>query len=311
MKNKNHMKVTVPALLFCLIMLVQLSGCGGGSGGGGGGTEDTFTNGGTTLTTSVTGTTDTKTVTVADANSTNVLTLNVTATGLTMSAPGQTDANMTFRTPLATPPSDYCARRMAVYVAGRLATNTDISARPDSPGCDWFPDTQCTLGCCADHDKCYLDNSCGASSWIWGFGSDACKNCNNIAYDCIGAACANVTESFTANNCYDARCNKNYDCPPEYNNCTCKDICADSSITVPDTCGNGQCITGENLDNCWNDCGFGTSESACCAAHSFPGETGSSCGAGVTPPCCCGQDYACGWHVSGSPVPNICVGSSD
>ncbi len=194
---------------------------------------------------------------------------------------------------------------------GGTVTAASADPRPDSPGCDWFPDTQCTLGCCADHDQCYAKNGCGASSWVWGFGSSACKNCNDMVYDCVGAACAGVTQSFLPNNCYDGRCNKFYDCPPNYNSCTCKDICASSGITVPSTCGDGKCDAGENLDNCFKDCGQGTSSSVCCINHSFPKETGSSCGvAGVTT-CCCGQGFACSWHVNPSSSNNICVPSGD
>ena len=306
------MKRHICRIAMLALFLVALAACGGSSSGGGGtATEDTFTNGGITLPTSIASTSDTKTVTVTDADGATTLTLAVTTTGVTMSAPGQTDATMTFREALGALPTDYAARRMAIYAAGQMAASTDVSARCDSPGCDWFPDSQCTLGCCADHDQCYLANSCGASSWIWGFGTEACKNCNNIAYDCIGAACAGVTESFTTNNCFDAKCNRYYDCPPDYNSCTCKDICADSGVTVPATCGDGSCVEGENLDNCWTDCAFGTSESACCVAHSFPGETGSSCGAGVTTACCCGYGYACGWHIGSTTSANQCVVSND
>ena len=180
---------------------------------------------------------------------------------------------------------------MAMYAAGQLATNPDISVRPDSPGCDWFPDTQCTLGCCADHDSCYAQNGCGASSWLWGFGSDACDNCNDVVYDCVAAACAGVTESFTENNCYDGRCNLHYDCPPDYNSCTCVDVCADAGITVPSTCGNGQCETGETLVNCYTDCAFGTSPSQCCIDNNdCPSETPDTCPGDC---CCCGIGYTC------------------
>jgi hypothetical protein len=146
---------------------------------------------------------------------------------------------------------------MAVYVAGIRALNSGTTAMPDSPGCDWFYDSQCTLDCCAKHDQCYRENSCGASSWIWGFGTFACNRCNNIAYNCIVAACAGVIESALPNNCYDAECDKHYDCPPDYDRCDCRDICADSGLTIPATCGDGQCAAEENKTNCWNDCVFG------------------------------------------------------
>jgi hypothetical protein len=278
-------------LVVAAVLALVLGACGGGSSSEETGTEDTFTNGGVTLTTSIATTSAQKTVTVKDGNGDTVLTMVVSTTGVTMSAPGQTDSSMTFRTALAELPTDYTARRMAIYAAGQLVTNPDISARPDSPGCDWFPDTQCTLGCCADHDVCYDLNNCGASSWLWGFGSDACDNCNDVVYDCIGAACAGVTESFLENNCYDARCNQHYDCPPNYNSCTCRDVCADDGITVPTTCGNGQCETGETLDNCFTDCGFGTSASQCCIdSGDCPSETPTTCPGAC---CCCGVGYTC------------------
>ena len=264
------------------ILLLLICGCGRN-------TEDTFTNGGVTLTTNVVTTSASETVTVKDALGNVTLTLVITLTGVTMSAPGEVDATMTFRQPLTSLPTPYTARAMAIFAAGPRALGTSLSVRPDSPGCDWFPDYQCTLGCCADHDQCYKANNCGASSWIWGFGTDECKNCNNIAYDCIAAACAGVTESFTENNCYDAKCNEHYDCPPDYNSCTCVDICASSA--VPASCGNGKCETGETLSNCYTDCGFGTSESNCCVSNNnCHSETEDTCPGSC---CCCGVGQTC------------------
>jgi hypothetical protein len=279
-------------LVVLAVLALTLGSCGGG--GSSGGDEDTsFSAGGVTLNTSLESTSTSKTVTVTDENGDTVLTLVVTTTGVTMSAPGQATESMTFRTALDALPTDYTARRMAIFAAGPMATatsaSTSASIRQDSPGCDWFPDTQCTLGCCADHDECYDLNNCGASSWLWGFGTDACDNCNDVVYDCIAAACAGVTESFTEDNCYDARCNARYDCPPDYNNCTCEDACANAG--VPTTCGNGQCETGETLDNCFLDCGMGTSQSACCVANNdCPSETPTTCPGAC---CCCGIGYTC------------------
>lgn len=278
------------------VLALALGACGGGSGSSStdGDQETTFSAGGVTLTTSISGTATSKTVTVTNEDGDTVLTLVLTTTGATLSAPGQTDASMTFRTPLDELPTDYTARRMAVFAAGPMATasiSVGSSIRPDSPGCDWFDDTQCTLGCCADHDLCYALNGCGASSWLWGFGSDACDNCNDVVYDCIAAACLGVTESFLEDNCYDGRCNLHYDCPPDYDVCDCQDICADSGITVPSTCGNGDCETGETLDNCFTDCAFGTSQSACCVANNdCPSETPTTCPGSC---CCCGVGYTC------------------
>ena len=272
------------------VLTLALGACGSSSGSDTA-TEDTFSTGGVSLTTSLSDTSTSKTVTVTDADGNAVLTLVVTTAGVTMSAPGQTDASMTFRTALAVLPTDYTARRMAIFAAGPLATSgstsTSTSMRPDSPGCDWFPDTQCTLGCCADHDRCYSLNSCGASSWLWGFGTDACDNCNDMAYDCIAAACTGFTQSFTEDNCYDATCNQHYDCPPELDNCDCTSPCA----TPAATCGNGVCETGEDLSNCFTDCGQGTSASACCVASAgCPSETPTTCPGSC---CCCGVGYTC------------------
>jgi hypothetical protein len=57
--------------------------------------------------------------------------------------------------------------------------------RLDNPGCDYWPDNHCDLGCCADHDKCYQDNGCTSDSWKPGTGSAACKKCNKDALHCI------------------------------------------------------------------------------------------------------------------------------
>lgn len=45
--------------------------------------------------------------------------------------------------------------------------------------------------------------------------------------------------------------------PPDYNSCTCVHVCADAGLTIPETCGDGQCTTGEDTTNCFNDCAFG------------------------------------------------------
>lgn len=49
-------------------------------------------------------------------------------------------------------------------VAGRRLTRSGRRLA-DSPGCDGFPDTTCTLACCARHDECYFRHGCTASSW--------------------------------------------------------------------------------------------------------------------------------------------------
>jgi len=258
--------------------LFLLGGCGTDGGGGSGSSEETFSNGGMTLTATIAGSSTQKTVTVTDAADTTVLTLVVSRTGVTLSAPGETDISMTFYSALEELPTDYTASRMAIYVAGIRALDSTTTARPDSPGCDWFPDTQCTLDCCAQHDSCYSDNNCGASSWLWGFGTEACDHCNDIAYDCIAAACIGMTESFLPNNCFDAACNMHYDCPPDYDSCTCEDICADSGVSVPSSCGDGSCTAGEDTTNCWNDCAFGIPAQLPCSSPDSECASDEQCG---------------------------------
>lgn len=236
-----------------LVSIFLLGSCSGG----GDRNEESFTNGGMTLIATTSSDSTNKTVTVTDTGDTKVLTLVVSRTGATLSAPGENDISMTFYSTLEDLPTDYTANRMAIYVAGIRALNSGTAAMPDSPGCDWFYDSQCTLDCCAKHDQCYRENNCDASTWLWGFLPFACTRCNNIVYNCIVAACAGVIKSGLPDNCYDAECNMHYDCPPDYDNCTCKDICADSGLTIPATCGDGQCTTGEDTTNCWNDCVFG------------------------------------------------------
>ena len=92
----------------------------------------------------------------------------------------------------------------------------------DNPGCDDFPDTACTIPCCAQHDKCYHDNDCTASSWI--YGSLACINCNNIVVDCVYAGATLSCSECAApvgQSCYDNTCNAFYDCP---GGCPCSSI---------------------------------------------------------------------------------------
>jgi hypothetical protein len=162
---------------------------------------------------------------------------------------------------------------MAIYAAGQISSSSTKGYK-DNPGCDWFIDTQCTLSCCAAHDECYAKNGCTVNSWVVNFDGSFttdCSKCNSIVMNCIVGACRGIDKSDTANNCYDHRCGKHYDCPPNYNTCGCKDICADSGITVPSTCGNGTCDSGKNESNCSGDCvycGNGTCDS---------GETSSSC----------------------------------
>jgi RHS repeat-associated protein len=79
----------------------------------------------------------------------------------------------------------------------RMVRNNPVRYRDpfglDSPGCDppanklceKFPKNRdCFLRCCAEHDKCYFDNGCSASSWLEGE-YEKCNICNAIAGVCV------------------------------------------------------------------------------------------------------------------------------
>jgi hypothetical protein len=178
----------------------------------------------------------------------------------------------------------------------------------ESPGCDWFPDTQCTLGCCADHDYCYDLNGCSAASWLIVGQSDACINCNGIAEICIARACASVDASRTNDRCYDNRCHQFYDCgEADCYSCTspCDEVSprACTSTSYTDCCGNGSCELGETSENCPGDCSDGQGYNTCCVENAdCTDETGTSCGATC---CCCGLGEVCTRDGS-----HVCTGSA-
>ncbi len=82
--------------------------------------------------------------------------------------------------------------------------NTTDPLGMDSPGCDLgaaqsIMETNCILGCCANHDKCYHDNNCSFTSW---FGNltpfwkcSPCMKCNRDVYQCV-LNCANPLGSW-------------------------------------------------------------------------------------------------------------------
>ena len=178
----------------------------------------------------------------------------------------------------------------------------------DSPGCDWFPDTQCTLGCCADHDACYQLNGCSATSWLLIGASTACINCNGLAEYCILTACVGVTDSRATDRCYDARCGQYYDCS-EADCYSCTSPCDSTSparctSTVYESCcGNGSCEVLETSANCAIDCAEGEGYNTCCYESSdCPSETPTDCPGGC---CCCGYGEVC--TTDGS---HVCTGSA-
>jgi len=320
-----------------VLSLFLLGGCGGGGGGGGGDNDpatQTFTSSGISLTASTETTGGTMTTTVTDGNGNTILTQTLTVNGVSLAYPNQSQtADTTFPTPLGSLPTNYAANMLAVYVAGQLATlptaqvvgDKAVCLNKDSPGCDWFPDTQCTLGCCADHDYCYDLNGCTAASWLIIGQSQACINCNGIAEICIARACASVDASRTNDRCYDNRCHQFYDCG-EADCYTCTSPCdtvsptACSTVNVTDCCGNGSCEVGETTENCPGDCSDGDGYNTCCyETNDCPSELPDSCPGSC---CCCGYGEVCtqdGTHVctgsaamtirgTGAGVPDDCLG---
>lgn len=194
-----------------------------------------------------------------------------------------------FDPPLNQMPSDFATNRLAAYIAGQVYFSGGTGSLPDNPGCDWFPDTRCTLRCCADHDRCFAANNCGAGSWFPWVGSDACKNCNRLVRDCIIEACWSGSEGDASTDvCFDASCRASYTCPDNPFDCeACPSPCAS-----PSTCGNGTCEVGETPENCVNDCDRGLAVNICCLENNgCPSETPETCPGDC---CCCGRGEVCG-----------------
>ena len=119
----------------------------------------------------------------------------------------------------------------------------------DNPGCNLFPDTACTIPCCAQHDKCYRDNSCTADSWTIFYENTACSQCNGLVVDCIEKSASSTCSECEGNTnakgktCYDAICDKFYDCPgscpcsltstPSNGCCECSSPCQESPSPTP------------------------------------------------------------------------------
>ena len=279
------------AIMWALVIALPtaVAGCGGGGGGGAGEAEETFTDGSTPFTASTDRGRDSATTTVTDENGDEVLTLTTTRDGVIIEFPGESEATVIdFTESHDELPSNYAINRLAAFIAGGLAADAGAMSivQKDSPGCDWFPDTQCTLGCCADHDICYDQNNCGASSWLPLVGSAACDNCNSVAAWCITFACAGAVDSASDDRCYDNRCDMFYDCGGA--NCDCASPC--DSI-VPLGCGNGSCELGETEENCPGDCVQGAGVNQCCSAtNNCPSETPTTCPGSC---CCCGLGEVC------------------
>ncbi len=314
------MKRTFFLAVAMLFTVLSFAGCGGGGESGGGGddpADSTFTNGTGTLSTSTTTSESAKTTTVHDANGNLILTSTLTVNGVSLAFPSQAQtADTTFSEALPNLPTNFAANVLAAYIAGQvsgistsISNSSSVCLTKDSPGCDWFPDTQCTLGCCADHDYCYDLNGCSAASWLIVGQSSECINCNGIAEICISRACANVDESRSTDRCYDNRCHQFYDCD-EADCYTCTSPCdtvsprACTSAILEDCCGNGTCEVDESVDNCPADCRDGAGVNQCCSTKGdCPSELAHSCPDANC--CCCGDGEVCAQDGS-----HLCTASS-
>ncbi|MFH0798929.1 MAG: hypothetical protein V2A66_01965 [Pseudomonadota bacterium] len=314
------MKKNLFGFIVMFALAAVVAGCGGGGGSGSSTDNDpasqTFTSGSNSLTADTTTSGSTKTTAVTNSSGTTVLTMALTVNGVSLTFPGQTStADTTFSEALPEMPSNFAASVLATYIAGQVSgfsANTSarstICATKDSPGCDWFPDTQCTLGCCADHDYCYDLNGCSASSWLIIGQSSECINCNGIAEYCISRACAGVDSSRTSDRCYDNRCHQFYDCG-EADCYTCTSPCdsvspaACTSTSFSNCCGNGTCELGETQTNCPADCKDGAGYNQCCYSSSdCPSEELYTCPGAC---CCCGSGEVCTRDGS-----HVCTGSA-
>ena len=80
--------------------------------------------------------------------------------------------------------------QLYAYALNNPISNLDPSGL-DTVGCDNVPkviENDCTLECCAMHDKCYDDHKCTSSSWT-SPGSqcdpEGCSQCNTVAVGCF------------------------------------------------------------------------------------------------------------------------------
>lgn len=217
-----------------------------------------FTNGSVTLDAVTESDGNAQTTKIRSGNET-LLQMRTSLPSMQIMFPTESDVptEIPFDPPLETPPSEYALNRLATMIAGDVFGESGSLSRlqeiPDCvrrnrPGCDFFPDARCTLRCCADHDRCYFEHECCATSWLPFLGSAWCKSCNGVVILCIIDTCREGGEGDPNTEvCFDSACGMSYTCP-EFN-CNCGSPCRWSP-----TCGNGSCEIGENADNCPSDC---------------------------------------------------------
>lgn len=154
-----------------------------------------------------------------------VLEMETTVDRIRLKFPLQADAQSEFSFPEPLPdlPGSFASNRLAVFIAGEMLSEYKQENRRNRPGCDFFPDTRCTLSCCAEHDLCYFENDCSISSWWW-TASPACKECNSKVASCILRACFfGVEGDPNSDTCFDSACGQSYNCSD--GTCTCRGPC--------------------------------------------------------------------------------------
>lgn len=165
---------------------------------------------------------DHKVTTVVDHEDAEVLVMTLNRTTVSLAfADGTASQHVEFPEPLERLPDDATMNRMAVVVADSL--DKGAPGKEDTPGCNFFPDVECSLGCCAQHDRCYRDHGCRGTSWLSFFHTDECDACNREVLWCVTQTCTGDLEPATDNRCYDARCGEYFDCGEA--SCDCESPC--------------------------------------------------------------------------------------
>ncbi len=205
-----------PSSIGLLLVLCGLGGCAGQA------TEQSFGSGARVFHASTMDHGDFKVTTVIDQDNAEVLVLTLDVTRVTLAfADGSEPQRVEFPESLERLPDDATMNRMAVVVADSLDKETP--GKEDTPGCNFFPDVECSLGCCAEHDRCYRDNGCRGRSWLPFFHTDACDVCNQEVLWCVTRTCTGDSEPAMDNRCYDARCGAYFDCGEA--SCDCESPC--------------------------------------------------------------------------------------
>ena len=214
----------------------------------------------------------------------NVGMIDIDGEQVTFVPEGSTSEPVAIDLPEDVQPTPESAVIITEFILSQLSAAGDLARRRlASTGCELFPDTPCSNGCCEVQSQCYADYGCTALSWartlcepllnsggvgtisLGGVGdidctvalltiSGACSQCNNLAVACIARGCSGVEDPLTSETCYDSICNDYFECTEA--GCGCQSPGA--ACAAADTCGNGICDPGETSTTCLVDCGFNT-----------------------------------------------------